>query len=95
MVCKRVTSVLLAGALALGLGMFTSTAWAEDKCVPSDSNRSETCLVAKNTDSVPKTPKAGKISMAGVSAEIAAIMTAVVVGLLTSVVSFAYLIRRR
>ncbi|MBR3353356.1 hypothetical protein IKG49_02070 [Candidatus Saccharibacteria bacterium] len=40
-------------------------------------------------------PETGVITMAGASAMNAAVVTAVVIGILTSVVSFAYLIRRR
>lgn len=43
----------------------------------------------------PTTPGTGTMTAAGASATNAAIVTAVAVGLLTSIVSFAYLIRRR
>ena len=41
------------------------------------------------------TPQTGTMTIAGASATNAAIVTAIAIGLLTSIVSFAYLIRRR
>lgn len=41
------------------------------------------------------TPDTGTVTAAGASASVAALMTAVAVGILTSIVSFAYLIRRK
>ncbi len=44
---------------------------------------------------VAATPETGTVTAAGASASVAALMTAVAVGILTSIVSFTYLVRKR
>lgn len=50
--------------------------------------------VAEGTTKV-SSPETGTMTVAGASASVAAMATAIVIGVLTSIVSFAYLIRRR
>ena len=52
-------------------------------------------VVGVNNDAPAGAPDSGTMTAAGASAANAAIVTAIAVGLLTSIVSFAYLIRRR
>lgn len=56
---------------------------------------SETAEGGEAEGSSASTPQTGTVTMAGASASIAAVFTSVVIGIMTSVVSFAYLIRRR
>ena len=83
----RVVCVLLIVLAIVGSGFFTSMANAAE----AGSDDLAFVGVAETVDA----PDTGTITMAGASAKAASIMAAVAVGVMTSIVSFAYLNRRR